>query len=132
MIGLKDESFDGIADKALAFLGKGGVQIDTRIKDNRFDNYAFLASIMSYLIAGVEEELLCYSIYESFGDYIGEIAGQLVAKTKTNRIVFTGETLANQALYAGIRRHLGRYKLLFPKVYPIGKSAAIHGAIYLR
>ena len=132
MLGLEDESFEGISAKALGFLGKGGIQIDTRVKDNRFDNYAFLASIMSYLIAGVESELLCYSIYESFGDYIAEIIGQLAAKTKAQYITLTGETLANQALYARIQRHLGRQKLLFPKAYPIGASAAVHGAIYLR
>ncbi len=131
MLGLDDESFEGISAKALGFLGKGGIQIDTRVKDNRFDNYAFLASIMSYLIAGVENELLCYSIYESFGDYIAEIVGQLANKTKAQYITLTGETLANQALYARIQRHLGRQKLLFPKQYPIGKSAAVHGAIYL-
>ncbi len=131
MIGLKEESFEGISSEALGYLGKGGVQIDIRIKDNRFDNYAFLASIMSYLIAGVESEMLCYSIYESFGDYISDIVGQLIAKTKAPYIVFTGETVANQALYARIQRHLGRQKLLFPKYYPIGKNAAVHGAIYI-
>ncbi len=131
MLELEEESFEGISAKALSFLGKGGIQIDTRINDNRFDNYAFLASIMSYLLAGVESELMCYSIYESFGDYISEIVSQLTGKTKAENITLTGETLANQALYARIQRHLGRRNLLFPRNYPIGKECAVHGAIYL-
>ena len=131
MLGLEDESFEGISARALSFLGKGGIQIDTRVNDNRFDNYAFLASIMSYQLGTVESALMCYSIYESFGDYISEIVSQLIEKTKAENVTLTGETLANQALYARIQRHMGRRNLLFPKNYPIGKECAVHGAIYL-
>ena len=131
MLELKDESFEGISAEALSFLGKGGIQIDTHVQDNRFDNYAFLASIMSYLVAGVETNLICYSIYESFGDYISEISSQLIAKTKTRAVTLTGETLANQALYARIQRHMGMRELLFPKNFPVGKECAVHGGIYL-
>jgi len=131
MLGLKEENFEGISAEALSFLGKGGIQIDTHVQDNRFDNYAFLASIMSYLVAGVETNLICYSIYESFGDYIAEISSQLMTKTKTAMVILTGETLANQALYARIQRHMGRRELLFPKNFPIGRECAVHGGIYL-
>jgi hypothetical protein len=131
MLGLKDESFEGISAEALSFLGKGGIQIDTRVNNNRFDNYAFLASIMSYQLGTVESELMCYSIYESFGDYISEVVSQLIEKTSAKNVTLTGETLANQALYARIQRHMGRKNLLFPKNYPIGKECAVHGAIYL-
>ena len=131
MLGLEDESFEGISAKALSFLGKGGIQIDTRVNDNRFDNYAFLASIMSYQLGTVESALMCYSIYESFGDYISEIVSQLIEKTEAKSVTLTGETLANQALYARIQRHMGRRELLFPKNYPIGRECAVHGAIYL-
>jgi len=131
MLGIEDESFEGISSVALSFLGKGGIQIDTRVNDNRFDNYAFLASIMSYQLGTVEKELMCYSIYESFGDYISEIVSQLMEKTEAKNITLTGETLANQALYARIQRHMGRKNLLFPKNYPIGKECAVHGGIFL-
>jgi len=131
MLGLEDESFEGISARALSFLGKGGVQIDTRVDDNRFDNYAFLASIMSYQLGRVESTLICYSIYESFGDYISEIVSQLIEKTEAKNVTLTGETVANQALYARIERHMGRRNLLFPKNYPIGRECAVHGAIYL-
>jgi len=99
ILGLEDESLEGISAKALSFLGKGGIQIDTRVKDNRFDNYAFLSSIMSYQLANVDSSYICYSIYESFGDYIGEIVPQLLEKVDTRLVILTGETFANQSLY---------------------------------
>jgi len=130
-LGLKDESFEGISAEALSFLGKGGLQIDTRVKDNRFDNYAFLTSIMSYQLGDVENNFMCYSIYESFGDYIGEIVPQLCDKVGSNIVVLTGETFANQSLYGRIQRTLGQKKPLMSKNFPIGKENAVHGALYL-
>lgn len=130
-LGLEDESLEGISSEALSFLGKGGLQIDTRVKDNRFDNYAFLTSIMSYQLGDVENSYMCYSIYESFGDYIGEIVPQLVEKTGTRTVVLTGETFANQSLYGRIQRTVGQYKPLMNKNFPIGKENAVYGALYI-
>jgi len=130
-LGLEDESFEGISSEALSFLGKGGLQIDTKVKDNRFDNYAFLTSIMSYQLGDVETNFMCYSIYESFGDYIGEIVPQLLEKVGTQTVVLTGETFANQSLFARIQRTLGQYTPLFNKNFPIGKENTVHGALYL-
>jgi len=130
-LGLADESFEGISAEALSFLGKGGLQIDTRVKDNRFDNYAFLTSIMSYQLGDVENNFMCYSIYESFGDYIGELVPQLCDKVGSNIVVLTGETFANQSLYARIQRTLGVKNPLMSKNFPIGKENAVHGALYL-
>jgi hydrogenase maturation factor HypF (carbamoyltransferase family) len=131
MLELEEESFEGISSVALEFMGKGGIQIDTHVQDNRFDNYAFLASVMSYKIAGVEASLMCYSIFESFGDYVSEIVSQLITKTKVDTITFTGETFANQALFARIERHMGMRKLLFPKNLPIGKECGVYGGLFL-
>ncbi|MDM5263955.1 hypothetical protein PF327_07060 [Sulfurovum sp. XTW-4] len=130
-LGLENESLEGISEQALSFLGKGGLQIDTRIKDNRFDNYAFLTSIMSYQLGDVENNFMCYSIYESFGDYIGEIVPQLIEKTEAKIITLTGETFANQSLYGRIQRTLGQYNPLMNKNFPIGKENAVYGALYL-
>ncbi len=130
-LGLEDESFEGISSEALSFLGKGGLQIDTKVKDNRFDNYAFLTSIMSYQLGDVENNYMCYSIYESFGDYIGELVPQLLEKVGAKTVVLTGETFANQSLYGRIQRTLGQYKPLMNKNVPIGKENAVYGALYL-
>jgi len=130
-LGLENESFEGISAEALSFLGKGGLQIDTKVKDNRFDNYAFLTSIMSYQLGDVANNFMCYSIYESFGDYIGELVPQLCDKVGSNIVVLTGETFANQSLYGRIQKTLGIKNPLMSKNFPIGKENAVHGALYL-
>jgi hypothetical protein len=131
MIGLEEESFDGISAKALTFMGKGGLLIDTKVADNRFNDYAFLASLMSFKLSGVENSLLCYSIYESFGDYIADIVTQLSDKTKSSTLTLSGETFANQALWGRIQRNLAVRKPLLNQRYPIGKENVIYGAHYL-
>jgi hypothetical protein len=130
-LGLEDESLEGISKEALSFLGKGGLQIDTRVKDNRFDNYAFLTSIMSYQLGDVENSFMCYSIYESFGDYIGEIVPQLIEKVHSKTVILSGKAFANQSLYARIEKTLGIYKPLMNKTIPIGEECAVYGGLYL-
>ncbi|MDD5406355.1 MAG: hypothetical protein PHE73_05370 [Sulfurovaceae bacterium] len=131
LMGLKNKSLDGVAAQALSFLGKGGIQIDTHIKDNRFDYDALLASIMSYQLADVESSLLCYSLYESFGDYIGEIIKQLTEKTKTSVVFICGEAIANQILFGRIKRNLAQKEIISNINYPMGRENALHGALYL-
>ena len=131
IIGLKSEGIDAISKEALNFYGKGGIAIDTKIKDERFDNYAFLASIISYKLADVEPAMLCYSIYESFGDYIGEIIPQITKSLKTKRVVLSGESFANQALFARVEKNIGIFKPLTNINLPIGKENAVFGALYL-
>jgi hydrogenase maturation factor HypF (carbamoyltransferase family) len=131
MIGLEVESFDGISAEALTFMGKGGLLIDTKVEDNRFNDYAFLASLMSFKLSGVENSLLCYSIYESFGDYIADIVTQLSDKTKSTTLTLSGETFSNQALWGRIQRNLSVRNPLLNQRYPIGKENIIYGAHFL-
>ena len=131
LIELENESFDGISAMALSFLGKGGMQIDTKVADNRFNDYAFLASIMSYKLSGVEQPILCYSIYESFGDYIADIVTQLMDKTKAKTLTLSGATFANQSLWGRIQRNLAIKRPILNKNYPIGKENSVYGALFL-
>lgn len=131
LLELEEESFDGISATALSFLGKGGLQIDTKVEDNRFNDYAFLASLISFKLTGAENGLLCYSIYESFGDYIADIVTQLTDKTNSKTLVLCGETFANQSLWGRMQRNLGHKKPLLNVNLPIGKENQAYGANYL-
>ncbi len=131
IMGLKTEGIEAISKEALNFYGKGGILIDTKIRDKRFDSYAFLASIISYKLAGVESSMLSYSIYESFGDYIGEIIPQLIRKFKCTTVVLSGESFANQALYARVQKNIGIYKPIMNKNIPIGRENGVVDALYL-
>ncbi len=127
LLELEDESFEGISSKALEFMGKGGLQIDTKMSDNRFNDYAFLASIMSYKLTNAENSLLCYSIYESFGDYIAEIVNQLMNKTKATTLTLSGKSFANQSLWGRIERNLSLKKPILNINYPIGVENEVYG-----
>ena len=128
---LEERSYLGVSKEAMKFIGKGGIQIDTHIKDNRFDYAAFLASIISYRLAGVESTIVAYSIFESLGDYITEILQELYAKVKAKHFAICGSYFANQSLYSRIERNFKLTPPLIGKSYPLGKESAVVGAVYL-
>jgi len=125
------EGADALSAAALEFYGKGGTQVDTRIRDNRFDTAAFYASLMSYVLADADVTLLCYSIYESLGDFFGTVASQVARDTGSKHIVLCGEGFANQAIFGRLTRQLGTFTPLFAKSLPVGAQGALLGAHYL-
>jgi hydrogenase maturation protein HypF len=131
ILGLEDESMRGVTREAMKFVGKGGIQIDTHVKDNRFDNTAFLASIISYQLANVSTSILCYSIFESFGDYFSEILHELMSKTKAEEVILCGTHFANQSLFSRMQRNFKQTPPLMNTNYPIGKENAVVGGAYL-
>jgi hypothetical protein len=131
LLGLEDESVRGVEREALRFIGKGGLQIDTHVRDNRFDHAAMLASIVSYRLAGVDTVLIAYSLFESFGDYFSDILQQIRTKTQAEHFVLCGSRFAQASLYSRMQRNL---KLTLPKMnrrFPIGRENAVVGAVYL-
>jgi hydrogenase maturation factor HypF (carbamoyltransferase family) len=131
LLGLHDESMRGVTKEAMKFVGKGGIQMDTHVKDNRFDHAAFLASIVSYQLADVSTSILAYSIFESFGDYFNDILQELKSKTKASQIILCGTHFANQSLFSRMQRNLKATPPLMSKNYPIGKENAVVGGVYL-
>ncbi len=131
ILGLDDESMRGVTKEAMKFIGKGGIQIDTHVKDNRFDHIAFLSSIVSYQLADVSSSILAYSIFESFGDYFSEIIGELKSKTKATETILCGTHFANQSLFSRMQRNLKATPPYMSKNYPIGKENAVVGGVYI-
>jgi len=131
VLGLDDSSMRGVVKEAMKFVGKGGIQIDTHIKDNRFDNIAFLSSIISYKLAGVSNSILAYSIFESLGDYFYDIVQELQSKTKATKVVICGSDFANQSLFSRIQRNFKISPPYMSKKYPIGKESAVVGGVYI-
>ena len=131
ILGLEDESMRGVTKEALKFIGKGGIQIDTHVKDNRFDHTAFLSSIVSYQLGGVGSVMLSYSIFESLGDYFSELIKEIQTKTKAKNIVLCGSHFANQSLFSRMQRNLKLTPPFMNINYPIGKENAVVGGVYL-
>jgi hypothetical protein len=131
LIGTAGESFEGLDNEALKFMGKGGTQIDCMLGDNRFDPYAMLASIISYKMADVEPVMLSYSLFESLGDYFADILTQLQTKTKADRIILCGEQLAQSSLYSRIVQKMKGASLFTNRSFPSGRESAVVGGITL-
>ncbi len=126
---LPGDGFDSVGMEAMKFSGKGGLQIDTKVVKNRFDPYAFIASLMSYRLAGVDNVLLSFSIFESFGDYISDIAVELKSRAKAEHIVLCGKAFANPSLFSRIQKNIGNHSLLMNRVLPIDRENALVGAL---
>lgn len=131
ILGLEEMSYEGVAKEALKFIGKGGLQVDTKIADNRFNHDAFLASLISYRLAGVESVYLSYSIFESFGDYFSELLNELKGKTKATEIILCGSYFAGQSLFSRIQRNLKGSSVRMNGHYPIGKENCVVGGAFL-
>ncbi|WP_151900572.1 hypothetical protein [Sulfurimonas hydrogeniphila] len=131
LLGIEDETMRGVVNEAMKFVGKGGIQIDTHVSDNRFDHAAFLSSIISYQLADVSTSILAYSIFESFGDYFNDILQELKSKTKAQHIVLCGTYFSNQSLFSRMQRNLKMSPPLMNMNYPIGKESAVVGGVYL-
>ncbi|MDD5159147.1 MAG: hypothetical protein PHI47_03780 [Sulfuricurvum sp.] len=131
ILGLEDKSYEGVMREALKFIGKGGLQIDTKVHDNRFNHVAFLSSIISYQIAGVDSVYLSYSIFESFGDYFSELLNEIKEKTKATDIVLCGSYFGGQSLFSRLQRNLKATPPLLNVNYPIGKENCVVGGVFL-
>jgi len=131
IIGCEHPSLDALMRASLHFSGKGGTQIDMKSSDSRFDPLVFLASIISYVMADVPKTLLCYSIFESLGDYFGDILTELKQRSKAQEIVMCGTAIANQSLYSRIVRNLKNSPPLAARSFPIGRENGVIGGIYL-
>lgn len=131
ILDLDEKSYEGVMKEALRFVGKGGLQIDTKAVDNRFNHVAFLSSIISYRFGDVDSVYLSYSIFESFGDYFSELLAEIKVKTKATDIVLCGSYFAGQSLYSRIQRNLKTTPPLMNINYPIGKENCVVGGVFL-
>jgi hypothetical protein len=108
---LSEPSFEALSDKSLEFRGNGGLKIDMFFKAQGFDYEAFIGSIMSFKLAGVEEHYLAYSIFEAFADMIISTLNQLKIKHKADNFVMLGDMFENAVLYSRI---LSKFQLSNP------------------
>lgn len=131
VLGLEEHSFAALSRTALHFNGKGGLQVDTHVKDNRFDHTAYLASLISYRLAGVDPVLIAYSVFESLGDYVSDLLGQIKAKTKAEEMVLCGTSFAQPSLFSRLLRNLKQTPPRLNVNFPIGKENAVVGCAYL-
>ncbi len=131
ILDIEEKNYRGLSKVAMRFTGKGGILVDTQVVDNKFNYTALIASIISYTLAGVDDTILAYSFFESFGDYFSDIMFQIQSKTKAEHFIICGESFGNQSLFSRIERNFKQNPPKMNKSLPIGKYNAVVGGAYL-
>jgi len=131
ILDIEDKTYRGLSKVAMRFTGKGGILIDTQVVNNKFNYTALVASIISYTLAGVNDTILAYSFFESFGDYFSDIMFQIQSKTKAEHFIICGESFGNQSLFSRIERNFKQNPPKMNKSLPIGKYNTVVGGAYL-
>ncbi|MCF6200511.1 MAG: hydrogenase [Hydrogenimonas sp.] len=114
ILGLEENSYEAISDKALEFRGNGGLKIDMNFNENGLDYESMIGSIMSFKIAGAENSHLAYSIFEAIGDMAISVTGQLKQKLKIEETIFLGDIFENSVLFSRILSKLQSSNPFFP------------------
>lgn len=96
---------DDISELATSFIGNGGLKLDMKFANNSFDVVSLLGSILSYKLAGVEDKIIAFSLYESIADFALHLLGELKSKHQVNDFVLFGDLLANQVFFSRIDKN---------------------------
>lgn len=108
---LENKGFESLCDKSYEFRGNGGLKIDTYFNEEDFDYEAFIGSIISFKLAGVDMHYLAYSIFEALGDMSITVMNQLKTKFKCENFIMMGDMFVNSVLYSRI---LSKFQLSNP------------------
>ena len=111
-------------DMALGLSLSSGIQIDMKLISmdgvNYLDYRKVVASLMSYKMAGVDNNTLVYSFYESLSEFICNYANEIATKIKAKDIVLCGNMFANSILLSKTNKTLSKnYNIILPKEYPL-------------
>ncbi len=101
-----DGGFEALQKAAMSFGGKGGLSVDCRIKDKRFEYESFYASLMSYRLAGVDSVTLAYSLFESLGDFCSNALRDMAAEIGVQQFVLAGRYIAVTPFFSRFVRNL--------------------------
>ncbi|WP_297813374.1 protein hydE [uncultured Helicobacter sp.] len=96
---LQDSAY-AVIECARKFLGKKGPRIDFRLERNQegevfLNTLQTLRSVMSFKLAGVENELLCYGILDSLAEFFANFSRDMEENYQTKGIILCGELFLN-------------------------------------
>ncbi len=121
MIGLKDAN--ELESTAHDFKAKSGLDVSYKVAKiddmNYLDYRKVIQSIMSYKIAGVENPMLAFSVYESLSEFIVDNVMKINSELKCRDVVLCGDMFANSILLSKTQKELKTLKSHLPKEYPL-------------
>ncbi len=121
MIGLRDAN--ELESKAHEFSAKSGLDVAYKVAKiddvNYLDYRKVVQSIMSYKIAGVENNMLAFSVFESLSEFIVDQVMKINSELKCRDVILCGDMFANSILLSKTQKELKTLKVLLPKEYPL-------------
>ncbi|EFR48734.1 hypothetical protein HCMG_00907 [Helicobacter canadensis MIT 98-5491] len=90
-----------VLQKAGEFVGAKGPRIDFRLEKDKegkiyLDTLRTLRSVMSFKLAGVESELLCFGILDSMAEFFANLSRDMEENYSTKGIIICGEMFLNK------------------------------------
>ncbi|MDE5603820.1 MAG: protein hydE, partial [Helicobacter sp.] len=83
------------------FVGQKGPRVDFKLERDKegkiyLDTLKTLRSVMSFKLAGVEKELLCFGIIDSFAEFFANFSRDMEESYNTKGIIICGEMFLNK------------------------------------
>lgn len=90
-----------VLQKAGEFIGAKGPRIDFRLEKDKegkiyLDTLRTLRSVMSFKLAGVESELLCFGILDSMAEFFANLSRDMEENYSTKGTIICGEMFLNK------------------------------------
>jgi len=117
--------YRGVVGRAMEFGGKGGVSIDCRLREGRFEYESLFASLMSYRVGGAESTLLAYSLLESLADFFSQLMGEVGRDLEVEEYLLAGKYAANTPFLSRFLRNIPSLKM--NRAYPADGYNCLYG-----
>ena len=119
---LNIQSIKDFEELALNSEYTNALQVDMKLikidNKNYLDYRKIIQSIMSYKMADVDNETLCFSFYEFLGEFIIDYLREIARKTKIKDIVLCGDIFSNRQVFHKVYKELSKkYNLILPTEY---------------
>ncbi|MDD6055625.1 MAG: protein hydE [Helicobacteraceae bacterium] len=105
LLDFKGENLSDLAkcvlEEAANFMGKKGPRIDFKLERSKsgeiyLNTEQTLRSIMSFRLAGVEPELLCFGILDSLAEFFANFIRDMEENYQTSGVIIAGSTFLNK------------------------------------
>lgn len=131
-----EEPYLYLQSKSLDFTGNQGLVVDFVLEEENgtfyFDWIKTIQSVLSYKIAGVENDMIAFSIFESLGNRLKEESAKIMDKLKLKNIAICGNFFSNPVLTGRFLKHFGgNYSIITNRKLPIDKQNIAFGGIFI-
>ncbi|MFP4486837.1 MAG: hypothetical protein ACLFOC_07725 [Campylobacterales bacterium] len=129
------DMYEHIYNMALGYRSEGGLKIDMKLSMIN-DSYIFdwqksLSSILSFKLADAPKEMIAYSLFESFSDFLVDNVSEMCKQSNTKSVILSGSFLSNKIFTKRVIKH--STNIFDPKIsreFPIDGASLALGGVY--